>query len=154
MVRVRSGQGNRVVRWVNRRLAFTLSDRSNEPMPGPLTIRPRTAVTIAYVTSLLMASLDTNIVNVMLPTLSREFSAPLTSVKWTVIGYVLALAITMPVAAWLTERFGIRRVYLFALGLFVLASACCANRVTTSSGRFWAAPQQALASTNSPRANR
>jgi EmrB/QacA subfamily drug resistance transporter len=94
-------------------------------MPGPLTIRPRTAVTVAYVTSLLMASLDTNIVNVMLPTLSREFSAPLTSVKWTVIGYVLALAITMPVAAWLTGRFGIRRVYLFALGLFVLASACC-----------------------------
>jgi EmrB/QacA subfamily drug resistance transporter len=82
-------------------------------------------VTIAYVTSLLMASLDTNIVNVMLPTLSREFSAPLTSVKWTVIGYVLALAITMPVAGWLTGRFGIRRVYLFALGLFVLASACC-----------------------------
>jgi EmrB/QacA subfamily drug resistance transporter len=82
-------------------------------------------VTIAYVTSLLMASLDTNIVNVMLPTLSREFSAPLTSVKWTVIGYVLALAITMPVAAWLTGRFGISRVYLFALGLFVLASACC-----------------------------
>lgn len=82
-------------------------------------------MTIAYVTSLLLASLDTNIVNVMLPTLSREYSAPLGSVKWAVIGYVLALAITMPVAAWLTERLGIKRVYLFALGLFVLASACC-----------------------------
>jgi EmrB/QacA subfamily drug resistance transporter len=94
-------------------------------MPAPATISARTAVTIAYVTSLLLASLDTNIVNVMLPTLSREFSAPLTSVKWTVIGYVLALAITMPVAAWLSGRFGIKRVYLLALGLFVLASACC-----------------------------
>jgi EmrB/QacA subfamily drug resistance transporter len=82
-------------------------------------------VTIAYVTSLLLASLDTNIVNVMLPTLSREFSAPLTSVKWAVIGYVLALAITIPVAAWLTDRLGLKRVYLFAIGLFVLASACC-----------------------------
>ena len=82
-------------------------------------------MTIAYVTSLLLASLDTNIVNVMLPTLSREFSAPLTSVKWAVIGYVLALAITMPVAAWLSERLGTKRVYLFAIGLFVLASACC-----------------------------
>jgi EmrB/QacA subfamily drug resistance transporter len=94
-------------------------------MPGPVSISARTAVTIAYVTSLLLASLDTNIVNVMLPTLSREFSAPLTSVKWAVIGYVLALAITMPVAAWLSERQGTKRVYLFAIGLFVLASACC-----------------------------
>jgi EmrB/QacA subfamily drug resistance transporter len=94
-------------------------------MPGPVTISARTAVTIAYVTSLLLASLDNNIVNVMLPTLSREFSAPLTSVKWAVIGYVLALAITMPVAAWLTEQLGIKRVYLFAIGLFVLASAAC-----------------------------
>ena len=91
----------------------------------PVTISARTAVTIAYVTSLLLASLDTNIVNVMLPTLSREFSAPLTSVKWTVIGYVLALAITMPAAGWLSGRFGIKRVYLVALTLFVLASACC-----------------------------
>src|ERR1700742_3399971 len=100
-------------------------------MPAPATVSARAiisalaAVTIAYMTSLLQASLDTNIVNGMLPTLSREFAAPLTSVKWTVIGYVLALAITMPVAGWLAGRFGIKRVFLCALGLFVLASACC-----------------------------
>ena len=94
-------------------------------MPAPVKLSAKAAVTTAYVTSLLMASLDTNIVNVMLPTLTREFSAPLTSVKWAVVGYVLALAITMPVAAWLTGRFGMRRMYLTALGLFVLASACC-----------------------------
>ncbi len=63
-------------------------------------------MTIAYVTSLLLASLDTNIVNVMLPTLSREFSAPLTSVKWTVIGYVLALAITGDLRGALSGRSG------------------------------------------------
>jgi EmrB/QacA subfamily drug resistance transporter len=94
-------------------------------MAASVKLSAKAAVTTAYVTSLLLASLDSNIVNVMLPTLTRDFSAPLTSVKWAVVGYVLALAITMPVAAWLTGRFGMRRVYLISLGLFVLASACC-----------------------------
>ncbi|SNQ45866.1 DSBA oxidoreductase [Frankia canadensis] len=88
-------------------------------------VTPRAAAATAYVTSLFMAALDTHIVNVMLPTLGRDFDAPLASVKWTVIGYILALAITMPAAAWLTGRFGERRVFVTALGLFVLASAAC-----------------------------
>ena len=85
----------------------------------------RVAAATAYVTSLVLASLDSHIVNIMLPTLTRDFHAPLTSVKWTVLGYVLALAIAMPVAPWLTARFGERRVFVQATLLFVLASAAC-----------------------------
>jgi EmrB/QacA subfamily drug resistance transporter len=85
----------------------------------------RTAVATAYVTSLLMAALDTHVVNIMLPTLSRDFHASLGSVKWTVIGYVVSLAMAMPLAAWLSGRFGERRVFLVALGAFIAASAGC-----------------------------
>ena len=85
----------------------------------------RVAAATAYVTSLVLASLDSHIVNIMLPTLTRDFHAPLASVKWTVLGYVLALAIAMPVAPWLTARFGERRVFVQATLLFVVASAAC-----------------------------
>jgi EmrB/QacA subfamily drug resistance transporter len=88
-------------------------------------IAVRTAVAVAYVTSLLMAALDTHVVNIMLPTLSRDFHASLSSVKWAVIGYVLALAMSMPLAAWLSGRFGERRIFLLALTAFILASAGC-----------------------------
>lgn len=90
-----------------------------------LVITPRVAAATAYVTSLLLAALDTHIVNIMVPTLTRDFDASLESVKWTVLGYVLALAIAMPVAPWLSKRFGERRVFVCATLLFVASSAAC-----------------------------
>ncbi|MCW2528053.1 MAG: hypothetical protein JWM76_2913 [Pseudonocardiales bacterium] len=88
-------------------------------------VTARVAAATAYVTSLVLDSLDSHSVNIMLPTLTRDFNAPLASVKWTVLGYVLALAIAMPVAPWLTARFGERRMFVQATLLFVLASAAC-----------------------------
>ena len=37
--------------------------------------------------------MDMHIVNVALPTLGRAFSAPLSDVQWTVIAYLLTLAV-------------------------------------------------------------
>ncbi len=57
---------------------------------------PQRAVSIAYVTALFMTAVDMQIVNVALPTLSRDFDAPLTDVQWTVIAYLLTLAVVIP----------------------------------------------------------
>ena len=57
---------------------------------------PSRAVAVAYVCALLMTAVDMQIVNVALPTLSRDFDAPLTDVQWTVIAYVLTLAVVIP----------------------------------------------------------
>ncbi|MHA3701109.1 DHA2 family efflux MFS transporter permease subunit [Jatrophihabitans sp. YIM 134969] len=95
-------------------------------------ITPRRAAATAYVTSLLLAALDTHVVNIMLPTLTRDFDASLESVKWAVLGYVLALAIAMPVAPWLSARFGERRVFVHATVWFVVASAACGLAQTLS----------------------
>jgi EmrB/QacA subfamily drug resistance transporter len=92
---------------------------------GRSTISARTAVAVAYVASLLMAALDANVVNVMLPTLTTSFHTSLNAVKWTVLGYILALAIAMPASAWLSARLGDRRVFLASLLLFTAASGAC-----------------------------
>ena len=66
-----------------------------------------------------------HIVNVALPTLSRAFDAPLSDVQWTVIAYLLALAVVIPASGWIGDRIGTKRTFLFALALFTLASALC-----------------------------
>jgi EmrB/QacA subfamily drug resistance transporter len=72
-----------------------------------------------------MTAVDNHIVNVMLPTLQREFDVSLSSVQWTVISYVLVLAVFIPAAGWIGDRFGTKRVFLIALGLFTAASVFC-----------------------------
>jgi EmrB/QacA subfamily drug resistance transporter len=77
------------------------------------------------VVALFMAAVDMQIVNVALPTLSRDFGAPLTDVQWTVIAYLLTLAVVIPASGWIGDRVGTKRTFLFALALFTAASALC-----------------------------
>lgn len=94
-------------------------------MPSWRGLSPQAAVAIAYVTCALMSSMDSNIVNVMLPTITSDFRSSLESTQWTVIGYVLALSIAMPASAWLSTQLGDRRVLGAAIVLFGLGSAAC-----------------------------
>jgi EmrB/QacA subfamily drug resistance transporter len=86
---------------------------------------PARAVAVAYVCALMMTGIDMQIVNVALPTLSRDFGAPLTDVQWTVIAYVLTLAVVIPASGWIGDKLGTKRTFLFALALFTAASALC-----------------------------
>jgi len=72
-----------------------------------------------------MAAIDVQIVNVALPTLGRDFHASIAQVQWTVIGYVLSLAVLIPASGWLGDRFGTRRTFLVALATFTAASVLC-----------------------------
>lgn len=91
-------------------------------MPIP---SPARAVAVAYICALMMTGIDMQIVNVALPTLSRDFGAPLSDVQWTVIAYVLTLAVVIPASGWIGDRLGTKRTFLFALALFTVASALC-----------------------------
>ena len=93
-----------------------------------MTIRapsPARAIAIAYVSAIFMTGIDMHIVNVALPTLSRDFDAPLSDVQWTVIAYLLTLAVVIPASGWIGDRIGTKRTFICALVLFTLASALC-----------------------------
>ena len=83
------------------------------------------AVIVAYVSGVFMTAMDLHIVNVALPTLSRDFGASIASVDWTVLGYVLSLAVLIPASGWIGDRAGTKRTFLAALAIFTLASAAC-----------------------------
>ena len=86
---------------------------------------PARAVAIAYVSAVFVTAMDMQIVNVALPTLARAFDAPLSDVQWTVIAYLLTLAVVMPASGWIGDRIGTKRTFMVALVLFTVASALC-----------------------------
>lgn len=79
---------------------------------------------------MLMASLDTSIANAALPAISRGFDAPFQSVRWVVLGYLLALTVFTAVAGRLGDRLGRRRVLTVATVTFMCASAACSAAPT------------------------
>jgi EmrB/QacA subfamily drug resistance transporter len=74
----------------------------------------------------LLATLDSTSANVALTTLSRELHSPLVHIQWVVSGYLLALALALPLSGWLVDRAGAKRVYLCCFTGFVAASTVCA----------------------------
>ncbi len=82
-------------------------------------------VLFTVMTGTVMIILDSTIVNVAFRTLQREFGADLASSQWVLSIYVLSLGITTPVAGYLGDRFGVKRVYLSGLAMFAFGSMMC-----------------------------
>jgi len=82
-------------------------------------------VAVVYICGMVMNSLDSTIVNVALATLGREFHVTPASIESVVIGYLVSLAVFIPASGWLGDRFGTKRIFLIALAIFTIASACC-----------------------------
>ena len=79
----------------------------------------------------IMSILDITVVNVALPTFQTVFGTvddPIaySHVAWTVTAYTLALATVIPLTGWAADRFGTKRLYLVAIGLFTSGSVLCA----------------------------
>jgi MFS family permease len=73
-----------------------------------------------------MATLDSSIVNVALPTLARTFHAPVTTIEWVPLAYLLSLTLLLLPFGRLADALGRRRIYLAGIGLFTIGSALCA----------------------------
>jgi EmrB/QacA subfamily drug resistance transporter len=72
-----------------------------------------------------MDLMDVTIVNVALPTLGRDFGASTATLEWVVTGYLISLAIWIPASGWISDRFGTKKTFAFALSLFTVGSALC-----------------------------
>jgi EmrB/QacA subfamily drug resistance transporter len=76
--------------------------------------------------SMFMAILDNTIVNVALPQMKTFFHTDLSTIEWVVTAYFLAQAAVIPVTGYLSDRIGMKTVFLAALILFTAGSALCA----------------------------
>ena len=69
--------------------------------------------------------LTTTMVNVSLSSLGAELHASLSAMQWVTSGYLLALALMLPLNGWLVERIGAKALYLSCFAAFTLSSALC-----------------------------
>lgn len=72
-----------------------------------------------------MVILDTTVVNVAFQTIRTDFGGSLADSQWVISVYVLALGIATPLAGFLGDRFGDKKIYLGGLSLFALGSLLC-----------------------------
>lgn len=73
-----------------------------------------------------METLDGTILNTALPSMAKSLGAHPLQMQAVVISYFMTVALLIPASGWLTDRFSIRRVYLFAIVVFTLGSIMCA----------------------------
>ncbi|MGA8273574.1 MAG: DHA2 family efflux MFS transporter permease subunit, partial [Candidatus Sulfotelmatobacter sp.] len=75
--------------------------------------------------ALFMESLDTTILNTAVPAISQALKVAPLSMKSVLASYTLSLAVFIPISGWMADRFGTRRVFASAIGLFTLGSFLC-----------------------------
>jgi EmrB/QacA subfamily drug resistance transporter len=93
-------------------------------------VNQKAVVSAVFVAAMFMNIMDGTVVNVALPTLSRTFGVPVSSVSGVVTAYLVTLAVAMPASGWIGDRFGGRNVLLGAITLFTVASALCGLATT------------------------
>jgi EmrB/QacA subfamily drug resistance transporter len=72
-----------------------------------------------------MESLDTTILNTAVPAISAALHVTPLSMKAVLASYTLSLAVFIPISGWVADRFGTRRVFAAAIGIFTLGSFLC-----------------------------
>lgn len=82
-------------------------------------------ITLTTMLGLIMAIVDTSIVNVALNNMAGTLGASINEIGWVATGYILANVVIMPLNGWLTARFGRRNYYAACLVIFTVSSFLC-----------------------------
>ena len=94
-------------------------------VPLATTAPNRPAMTACIILAVIMQALDTTIANVALPYMQGSVSASADQINWVLTSYIVAAAIMTPPSGFLANRFGRKRVLMFAVAGFVGASMLC-----------------------------
>lgn len=75
--------------------------------------------------ALFMETVDMTIINTAIPAMSKSLHVGPIDLKIALISYLLSLAIFIPISGWLADKYGIKKVFIIALGIFTLSSVSC-----------------------------
>ena len=77
------------------------------------------------IVGMFMSVLDTSIVNVAIPVIQKQFSVSTDQAQWITTSYSLCEGVVVPASAWLGDRIGLRRLYIWSMLGFAAVSALC-----------------------------
>jgi MFS transporter, DHA2 family, multidrug resistance protein len=94
-------------------------------MDAALSKSTKIAITVCVILATLMQALDTTIANVALPYMQGSVSASQDEIAWVLTSYIVAAAIMTPPTGYLTNRFGLKRLFLISVAGFTFSSVLC-----------------------------
>lgn len=93
----------------------------NQPPQSKPAIR---SILIALMLAIFLGALDQTIVAVSIPAISAQFK-DVSQLAWVISGYMVAMTVAVPIYGKLGDLYGRRRLMLFGMGVFTLASLFC-----------------------------
>jgi MFS family permease len=100
-----------------------------------------------------MATLDSGVLNMALPTLTRHFDTSLTEAKWVLAIYSLVATLFLLPIGMLSDRWGRKKLYVTGLGIFLFGSCgslCASSLFMLISSRGLQGLGASMMMTNSP----
>ena len=97
--------------------------------PGQTNAR---GIALIVAAAFFMELLDGSVIVTALPSIAADYGETVLGMSLSVTAYLLAMAAFVPTAGWCAHRFGARRVFAGAIGLFTVASLLCGLAPT-----FW-----------------
>jgi EmrB/QacA subfamily drug resistance transporter len=76
--------------------------------------------------ALFMENMDSTVISTSLPAIALDLSVDPIALKLALTSYLVALAIFIPLSGWMADRFGAKRIFRIAIGVFMLGSLACA----------------------------
>jgi DHA2 family multidrug resistance protein len=92
---------------------------------GDIDAPRRTLITVSVMLASIMSALDTTIANVALPRIQGSVSATQDQMAWVLTSYIVAAAIMTPLSGWLAGQVGRKKVFLYSVAGFTVASMLC-----------------------------
>jgi MFS transporter, DHA2 family, multidrug resistance protein len=93
--------------------------------PPTIVVKHKGLLTLALMLGTVMQVLDTTIANVALPHMAASLGAAQNEIVWVLTSYIVAAAIATPLTGWVSDRIGQKKLFLFSVIGFTLASALC-----------------------------
>jgi DHA2 family multidrug resistance protein len=88
-------------------------------------VRYRGLITVSIMLATIMQVLDTTIANVALPSMQGSLGAAQDTITWVLTSYIVAAAIATPITGWVSDRLGLKRLFLISIIGFTGASMLC-----------------------------
>jgi DHA2 family multidrug resistance protein len=85
----------------------------------------RALITVSVMLASIIQTIDNTIANVALPRIQGSLSATQDQMAWVLTSYIIATAIMTPLSGWLVGQIGRKRVFLFSIAGFTMASMLC-----------------------------
>ena len=97
-----------------------------DPASSPNGYIVNRTIPLVLAVALFMEQMDSTVIATALPAIAADIQTSPISLKLALTAYLVSLAIFIPISGWMADRFGARRIFAIAIGVFLVGSIACA----------------------------